>query len=103
MEEHEFVEVTTPILANSSPEGARDYLVPSRVHEGAFYAFPSIESTGLSDEEFAERLLKEQQVAVVPGSAFGESGKGHVRTCYAVDRPRLTEAVRRIGEFVDSL
>ncbi|HJJ79176.1 MAG TPA: aminotransferase class I/II-fold pyridoxal phosphate-dependent enzyme [Methanocorpusculum sp.] len=84
-------------------KGLNDIGLSCHLPQGAFYAFPSIESTGLSDEEFAERLLKEQQVAVVPGSAFGESGKGHVRTCYAVDRPRLTEAVRRIGEFVDSL
>ncbi|HJJ66050.1 MAG TPA: aminotransferase class I/II-fold pyridoxal phosphate-dependent enzyme [Methanocorpusculum sp.] len=91
------------IRRNLFVKGLNDIGLSCHLPQGAFYAFPSIESTGLSDEEFAERLLKEQQVAVVPGSAFGESGKGHVRTCYAVDRPRLTEAVRRIGEFVDSL
>ena len=91
------------IRRNLFVKGLNDIGLSCHLPQGAFYAFPSIESTGLSDEEFGERLLKEQQVAVVPGSAFGESGKGHVRTCYAVDRPRLTEAVRRIGEFVDSL
>lgn len=71
--------------------------------QGAFYAFPSIVSTGLTDEEFAERLIKEYHVAVVPGSAFGPSGVGHVRTCYAVEREKLMIAVKRIGEFVSSL
>ena len=75
------------IRRNLFVKGLNDIGLSCHLPQGAFYAFPSIESTGLSDEEFAERLLKEQQVAVVPGSAFGESGKGHVRTCYAVDRP----------------
>ncbi|MCP1661641.1 aminotransferase [Methanocalculus sp. AMF5] len=71
--------------------------------KGAFYAFPSIKSTGLSDEEFAERLLLEQQVAVAPGSAFGPSGRGHVRCAYAASRDDLNEAVKRIGTFIESL
>ena len=50
---------------------------------GAFYAFPSIESTGLSSQEFAEQLLKQEGVAVVPGDVFGESGEGHIRCSYA--------------------
>jgi len=91
------------IRRNLFVKGLNDIGLPCHLPKGAFYAFPSIEGTGLSDEEFAERLLKEQQVAVVPGSAFGESGVGHIRTCYAVDRAKLTEAVRRIGIFVDSL
>lgn len=91
------------IRRNLFVKGLNDIGLTCHMPKGAFYAFPSIESTGLSDEEFAERLLKEQQVAVVPGSAFGESGKGHVRTCYAVDRAKLTEAIRRMGEFVSSL
>ncbi|MBR4987818.1 MAG: aminotransferase class I/II-fold pyridoxal phosphate-dependent enzyme [Methanocorpusculum sp.] len=91
------------IRRNLFVKGLNDVGLSCHVPQGAFYAFPSIESTGLTDEEFAERLLKEQQVAVVPGSAFGESGHGHIRTCYAVERPKLIEAVRRIGEFVDSL
>jgi aminotransferase len=68
---------------------------------GAFYAFPRIGSTGLSDEEFTERLLNEEHVAVVPGSAFGPSGAGHVRMCYATSYERLEEALRRIGRFVE--
>jgi len=91
------------IRRNLFVKGLNDIGLPCHLPKGAFYAFPSIEGTGLSDEEFAERLLTEQQVAVVPGSAFGESGVGHIRTCYAVDRTKLTEAVRRIGVFVESL
>lgn len=68
--------------------------------KGAFYAFPSIRSTGLTDMEFAERLLDEEKVAVIPGSAFGEGGRGHVRMCYASPRPLLEEAMERIGRFV---
>ena len=71
--------------------------------EGAFYAFPSIEATGLSDVEFAERLLAEERVAVVPGSVFGEGGAGHLRCAYAVSREDLSEAVRRIERFVSGL
>ena len=71
--------------------------------EGAFYAFPSIEATGLSDVEFAERLLAEERVAVVPGSVFGEGGAGHLRCAYAVSREDLSEAVRRIERFVSDL
>jgi len=68
---------------------------------GAFYAFPRIASTGLTDEEFTERLLTEERVAVVPGSAFGPSGAGHVRMCYATSYEGLEEALRRIGRFVE--
>ena len=64
---------------------------------GAFYAFPRITSTGLTSDEFTERLLREEQVAVVPGSAFGPSGEGHVRMCYATAYEQLEEAVRRIA------
>lgn len=67
---------------------------------GAFYAFPSVASTGLSDEEFAERLLLEEKVAVVPGSAFGECGRGHVRICYAQTYKLLDEALSRMARFV---
>jgi len=71
---------------------------------GAFYAFPEITtSTGLSDEAFAERLLTEERVAVIPGSAFGPSGAGHVRMCYATSYERLEEALDRIGRFVARL
>jgi aminotransferase len=68
---------------------------------GAFYAFPRISSTGLTDDEFTERLLTEERVAVVPGSAFGPSGTGHVRMCYATAYDQLEEALRRIGRFVE--
>jgi aminotransferase len=67
---------------------------------GAFYAFPSIRSSGLDSETFAERLLHEHQVAVVPGSVFGPSGEGHVRCSYATALPLLEEALTRIGRFL---
>jgi aminotransferase len=68
---------------------------------GAFYAFPRITSTGLSADAFTERLLTEEHVAVVPGDAFGPSGAGHVRMCYATSYERIEEALRRIGRFVE--
>ncbi len=68
---------------------------------GAFYAFPSIASTGMTSEQFAEALLKEAGVAVVPGSAFGPAGEGHVRCCYAVSPEEIEEALRRMGRFMD--
>ena len=71
--------------------------------EGAFYVFPCIKSTGLTSEEFCERLLYEEKVAVVPGSAFGESGEGFVRVSYAYSLKHLMEAVKRIGAFVEKI
>jgi aminotransferase len=68
--------------------------------KGAFYAFPSIESTGLSSEEFAEKLLIEEKVAVVPGEAFGECGQGYVRCCYATQLSDIEEALSRMKRFV---
>jgi aminotransferase len=68
--------------------------------KGAFYAFPSISITGLSSEEFAERLLLEERVAVVPGSTFGQCGEGHVRCCYATSLSDIEEALKRMGRFV---
>lgn len=67
---------------------------------GAFYAFPDIRSTGLDDFTFAETLLQEERVAVVPGSAFGESGTGFVRICYAADYDDIVEAMDRTERFV---
>ncbi|WP_379970326.1 aminotransferase [Ectobacillus sp. sgz5001026] len=67
---------------------------------GAFYAFPSIKSTGLTSEEFAEQLLVEEKVAVVPGSVFGESGEGYVRCSYATSMEQLLEAVSRMKKFL---
>ncbi len=69
--------------------------------KGAFYAFPSVEGTGMSDLEFAEALLREQHVAVVPGSVLG--GPGHVRCAYAVSREQLKTALARMEEFVNGL
>jgi aminotransferase len=69
---------------------------------GAFYAFPQVTAaTGLSSEAFAQGLLEEERVAVIPGSAFGPSGEGHVRACYATSYEGLEEALRRIGRFVE--
>ena len=71
--------------------------------KGAFYAFPSIESLGLGSEEFAERLLKDQKVAVVPGNVFGPSGEGFLRCSYATSREELIEALDRMELFVEKL
>jgi aminotransferase len=71
--------------------------------KGAFYAFPSIKETGLSSEEFAEKLLVDAKVAVVPGTAFGPSGEGHIRCSYAYSTVQLKEALGRIAEFVAKL
>ena len=68
--------------------------------KGAFYAFPSIKVTGMSSEEFAEKLLLEEKVAVVPGTAFGACGEGFVRCCYATSLSNIEEALRRIDRFV---
>ncbi len=68
---------------------------------GAFYAFPSIIRTGMTSEEFSEKLLFEEKVAVVPGSAFGDSGMGFVRCCYAASMEDIEEALVRIGRFVE--
>ncbi len=67
---------------------------------GAFYAFPSVAKSGMSDDEFAERLLLEERVAVVPGSAFGIGGEGFVRMCYATAYEKIEEALERIARFM---
>jgi aminotransferase len=67
---------------------------------GAFYCFPNITSTGLSDDEFCEQLLKQERVVVVPGNAFGERGRGHVRACYASSMEQIVDACDRIERFV---
>ena len=71
--------------------------------KGSFYAFPSIKETGLSSEEFAERLLTEEKVAVVPGNAFGESGQGFIRCCYAASVNNINEALERMGRLLKRL
>ena len=68
---------------------------------GAFYAFPSITSTGMTSEEFSEKLLLEEKVAVVPGSAFGQCGEGYVRCCYATSLADIEEALSRMKRFVN--
>jgi aminotransferase len=69
---------------------------------GAFYCFPNVsEATGMSETEFAERLLDEERVGVVPGVAFGPSGAGHVRVCYATAYDQIVEAMARIERFVE--
>jgi len=67
---------------------------------GAFYAFPSIKRTSMTSEEFAEKLLIEERVAVVPGPAFGQGGKGYVRCCYATSLADIEEALTRMGRFI---
>ncbi len=71
--------------------------------EGAFYVFPCIKSTGLSSEEFCEKLIMSKRVAVVPGNAFGDCGEGYIRVSYCYSIDNIKEAVRRIGEFIKEL
>lgn len=68
--------------------------------KGAFYAFPSIQSTGMTSEQFCEELLKDQKVAVVPGNAFGESGEGFVRISYAYSIDAISHALEKIDNFI---
>jgi aminotransferase len=70
---------------------------------GAFYAFPSIQATGLTSEQFAEKLLLEEKVAVVPGSVFGASGEGYIRCSYASSLEQLQEAIKRMKRFLSRL
>lgn len=67
---------------------------------GAFYAFPCIKSTGMTSEEFCEKLLYSQKVAVVPGTAFGKGGEGFIRASYCYSTEHISEALRRIGQFL---
>lgn len=71
--------------------------------EGAFYVFPCIKSTGMTSEEFCERLLYEEKVAAVPGSAFGSSGEGYIRISYAYSLKHLMEAMKRIENFLKKI
>ncbi len=80
--------------------GLNEIGLPTFEPRGAFYVFPNIESTGLSSEEFSERLLLEERVAVIPGSVFGPSGEGFVRCSYATSLTELEEALDRIERFV---
>ncbi len=83
------------VVVNRLKEMGLDCFEPG----GAFYVFPSVARTCLSSEEFAERLLDEEKVAVVPGTAFGASGEGYVRCSYATSMPLLEEAMKRMASF----
>ena len=74
-----------------------------REPKGAFYAFPSIKSTGMSSDEFCEKLLYSKNVAVVPGTAFGSGGEGFIRASYCYSTEHISEAISRIGEFVKEI
>ena len=74
-----------------------------REPKGAFYAFPSIGSTGLTSDEFCEQLLYSKKVAVVPGPAFGQGGEGFVRASYCYSTEHIKEALYRIGEFLKEI
>lgn len=126
MKVHQYTMLCAPIAAQKAAEEAlehgeaevermrREYdrrrrLVVERLNQmglecvppqGAFYVFPSIRVTGLHPEEFTERLLWEERVAVVPGNVFGASGEGHVRLSYATALPKIEEALQRIERFV---
>ena len=67
---------------------------------GAFYAFPNIQSTGMTSTAFCEEFLKEEKVAIVPGNAFGDCGEGYVRISYAASMDNIREAMRRLQSFV---
>lgn len=84
-------------------KGFCDIGLECREPKGAFYAFPSIKSTGMSSEEFCERLLYSKRVAIVPGTAFGESGEGFVRASYCYSVEHIKEALARIEEFLKEL
>ena len=70
---------------------------------GAFYVFPSIREFGMTSEEFATKLLQEEKVAVVPGSAFGDCGEGYLRISYAYSIEELKEALGRVDHFIQRL
>jgi aminotransferase len=77
--------------------------LPTFEPQGAFYAFPRIAHLGLSSEEFCERLLQEQHVAIIPGNVFGPSGDGFARACYAASMDKIAAALDRIERFVRSV
>jgi aminotransferase len=83
--------------------GMNELGLPTFEPHGAFYVFPNIQNTGMDDETFAERLLKEEGVAVVPGSSFGEAGAGFVRCSYATNYNLIEAALEKIGRFVKRL
>ena len=84
-------------------EGLRRIGLPCFEPKGAFYVFPDIRSSGLSSDEFCERFLMEEKVAVISGSAFGPGGEGFVRCCYATGRKDIAEALTRMDNFLTNL
>ncbi|MFC5468720.1 aminotransferase class I/II-fold pyridoxal phosphate-dependent enzyme [Cohnella suwonensis] len=84
-------------------KGFREMGLECHEPHGAFYAFPSIQATGLTSEQFAERLLLEAKVAAVPGHVFGKGGEGFLRCCYATSVAQLTESLDRIDKFLKKL
>ena len=84
-------------------KGFNELGLTCREPKGAFYAFPCIASTGLSSDEFCEKLLYSEKVAVVPGTAFGQSGEGFIRASYCYSTEHISEALRRIGHFLKTL
>ncbi len=84
-------------------QGFNEIGLTCREPAGAFYAFPCIASTGLTSEEFCEKLLYAKEVAVVPGTAFGKGGEGFIRASYCYSTQHIKEAIRRMGEFVEEL
>lgn len=84
-------------------QGLRDIGLECHEPQGAFYAFPSIQSTGVTSEEFAKGLLLDAKVAAVPGNVFGAGGEGYLRCSYATSVSQLNEALHRMGQYVDKL
>lgn len=84
-------------------EGMNDLGLPTFEPHGAFYVFPNILTTGMSDETFAEKLLQEEKVAVVPGSSFGDAGSGFVRCSYATSYEKIEKALEKIGNFLQKI
>ena len=84
-------------------KGFNDLGLTCREPKGAFYAFPSIQSTGMTSDEFCEKLLISKRVAIVPGTAFGQGGEGFVRASYCYSVAHISEALKRIGEFLKEI
>ena len=84
-------------------DGLRSLKLDCFEPKGAFYMFPGIQRTGLSSEQFCERFLLEEKVAVIPGGAFGTSGEGFVRMCYASSIGNISQALERLGRFLKKL
>lgn len=84
-------------------KGFNDLGLTCREPKGAFYAFPSIKSTGMTSDDFCEKLLYSKKVAIVPGTAFGDSGEGFVRASYCYSTEHIKEALERIGEFLKEI